>query len=48
MVLVEKWLFFQFFFFLGNLGKENVFCDILDRKNVFLEYKKKKFKKWKN
>ena len=34
--------------FLGNIGKENVFYDILGRKNVFLSYKKKKFKKSKN
>ena len=24
------------FFFLGNLGQENVFYDILERKNLFL------------
>ena len=35
-------------FFLGNTGKENVFYDILERRNVFLGYKKKKFKKSKN
>ena len=34
--------------FLGNKGQENVFCHILERKNVFLGYKKKKFKKSKN
>ena len=33
------------FFFLGNIGQENVFYDILERKNVFLSYKNKKFKK---
>ena len=32
-------------FFLGNIGLENVFCDILERKNDFLGYKNKKFKK---
>ena len=48
MVLVQKWPFFQLFFFLDNLGKENVFYDSLDWKNGVLEYKKKKFKKWKN
>ena len=32
-------------FFLGNIGHENVFYDILDRKNAFLGYRKKKFKK---
>ena len=35
-------------FFLGIIGQENVFYDILERKNVFLGYKKKKFKKSKN
>ena len=33
------------FFFLGNIGKENVFDDILARKHAFLGYKNKKFKK---
>ena len=32
-------------FFLGNLDQENVFYDILQRKNAFLRYKKKKSKK---
>ena len=40
--------FSTFFFFLGNIGQENVFCDILERKNAFLGYKNKKFKKSKN
>ena len=35
-------------FFLRNIGQENVFYDILERKNAFLGYKKKKFKKSKN
>ena len=35
-------------FFLGNIGKGNVFYDIVDRKNAFLGYKKSKFKKSKN
>ena len=39
---------FSNFFFLGNIGQENVFYDILERKNAFLGYKNKKFKKWKN
>ena len=47
MVLVKKWPFFQLFFF-ANIGKENVFYDILLRKNAFLGYRNKKFKKWKN
>ena len=47
MVLVQKWPFFQLLF-LGNIGKENVFYDILERKNAFLGYKNKKFKNSKN
>ena len=47
MVLIQKWPFFQLFF-LGNIGQENVFYDILERKNAFLGYKNKKFKKSKN
>ena len=43
MVLVEKWPFCQFFF-LGNIGQENVFYNILERKIAFLGYKNKKFK----
>ena len=47
MVLVQKLPFFQLFF-LGNICQENVFYDILERKNVFLGYKNKKLKKSKN
>ena len=47
MVLLQKWPFFQLFF-LRNIGEENVFYDILERKNAFLSYKNKKFKKSKN
>ena len=35
-------------FFLGNIRQENVFYDIRERKNPFLGYKNKKFKKSKN
>ena len=42
MVLVQKWPLFQVF--LGNIGHENVFYDILEEKNAFLGYKTKKFK----
>ena len=35
-------------FFLGNIGKENVFHYILEQKKAFLGYKKKKLKKSKN
>ena len=31
------------FFFLGNIGHENVFYDILERKKAFLHYKNNKF-----
>ena len=48
MVQVQKWPFFELFFFSGNLGKENVFYDILERKNAFLTYKNRKFKTSKN
>ena len=57
MVLVQKWTFFEPFF-LGNLGQENAFYDILERKSALVGYKnkklktskknKKKFKKGKN
>ena len=43
MVLVKKGPFFRHFF-LGNIGQENVFYDILEPKNVFPVYEKKKFK----
>ena len=43
MVLVQKWPFFHFSF-LGTIGQENVFYDILERKNAFLGYKKKALK----
>ena len=35
-------------FFLGNIGQENVFHDILEWKNACLGYENKKFKKLKN
>ena len=35
-------------FSLGNIGQENFFYDILERKIAFLGYKNKKFKKSKN
>ena len=43
MVMVQKWAFFRVFLS-GNIGQENVFYDILERKNVFLSHKNKKFK----
>ena len=39
MTIVSKW------FFKDNIGKENVFHYILERKNALLGYKKKKLKK---
>ena len=47
MVLVQKWPFLQLFF-LGNIGEENVFYDILEGKNAVLGYKNKKLRKSKN
>ena len=47
MLLVQKWPFIQLFF-LGNIGQENVFYDILEPQNTFLGYKNEKFKKLKN
>ena len=47
MVLVQKEPFSQLFF-LGNIGQENVFYDIRDRKKAFLGYKNEKSKKSKN
>ena len=47
MVLDQKWPFFQLYF-LGTIGQENVFYDILEGKNAFRGFKNKKFKKSKN
>ena len=44
MVLVQKWPFYQLCF-LGNIDQENVFYDIVERKNAFLGHKKKEVKK---
>ena len=43
MVVVPKWQLFQLFF-KGNIGQENFFHYILERRNAFLRYKNKKFK----
>ena len=32
------------FFFLGNIDQKNVFYDIIERKNAFVDYKNKKLK----
>ena len=45
----NQWFFsknghFSKLFFLGNIGQENVFFDILQRKNAFVGFKKKKLK----
>ena len=47
MCLVQKWPFSNFFCS-GNIGQENAFYDILERKIAFLGYKNKKIKKSKN
>ena len=48
MVLVQKRPFFQLLFFFRKIGQENVFYDILQRKNAFLGYKNKNIKQSKN
>ena len=47
MVLVENWLFLHLFIS-ANIVQENVFYDILERKNAFLVYKNKNVKRSKN
>ena len=47
MIFVKNSKFFHFFI-LFKIGKENVFYDILHRKNVFPDYKNIKLKKAKN
>ena len=47
MVLVQNWPF-SIFFFLGYVGQQNLFYDILERKNAFVGYNNKKLKKSKN
>ena len=47
MVFVQNWPFFHLLF-LGNIGQEKVFYDILERKNALLGHKNRRFKKWKN
>ena len=47
MVLVKNWSFFQIFI-LRKIGQKNVFYDILEGKNVFLDYQTNKLKKSKN
>ena len=45
--MVQKWPFYPFFF-LGNIGHENVFYHILQRNKAFLGHNNKYFKKSKN
>ena len=40
-----KMAIFRTLFFLGLIGQENVFYDVLDQKNAFLAHKNKKSKK---
>ena len=44
MLLVQKWPFFPFFF-LGNIGQENLFYDILEPKKHLSSLKKHKVQK---
>ena len=43
MAFVQKWAYFRLFF-LGNIGQQNVFYNILERENAVLGYKNNKFK----
>ena len=43
----QKMAIFHVFFFC-NIGQENVFYNILERKNAFLAFKNNRFKKSKN
>ena len=47
MVLVKQGPFFRLLIF-GNIGQENEFYDILERRKNFLSYKNKKLKRSKN
>ena len=47
MVLIENWLIFSLLS-LGKNEEENVFQDILEWKDTFLDYKDKKLKRSKN
>ena len=42
--MVQNWQFFHRFI-LSNIGQENVFYNILERKTAVLGYKNEKFKK---
>ena len=43
MVFLQNWPFYHLFL-LVNLGQENVFYDILERKNTFAGFKKRSSK----
>ena len=47
MILVKNLKIFHLFIF-GKISQQNVFDDILERKKIFLDYKKQKVKKVKN
>ena len=47
MILVKNEQFFHLFI-LGNIGQEDVFYDILEQKNIFLDHENNKLKKLKN
>ena len=47
MILIKNLKIFHLFIF-GKIREENVFDHILERKKVFLDYKKEKVKKVKN
>ena len=47
MIFVKNWQYFHLFI-LFKIGQENVFYDVLNRKNALLDYKNIKLRKSKN
>ena len=47
MVLVKNWQFF-YPFYIGKIGQQNLFENVLARKKAFSDYKNKRLKKWKD
>ena len=45
MVLAKKWEFFEVFI-LGKIGQEDVYYDILEGENTFVEYKDVNFRQY--
>ena len=48
MVFVKQWNFYHLFFFFGKSIQKRVFCDILNKKECFLDKEKEVLQKSKN